>query len=121
MENAKAFPFVTLAARVVVSTVACHTGGRERAGRSLDGGWDSSLVNVPRSAEKKFMDLLKQVKKVYVPPMHFTLLETKQSRSSASGCNMNRTAAPGVQDARRRDRGSSSCRVRGCKREHFRK
>ena len=66
--------------------------------------------------KKKFMDLLKQVKKVYVPPMHFTLLETKQSRSSASGCNMNRTAAPGVQDARRRDRGSSSCRVRGCKR-----
>jgi len=27
MENAKAFPFITLAARVVVSTVACHTGG----------------------------------------------------------------------------------------------
>ena len=121
MENAKAFPFITLAARVVVSTVACYTGGRERAGKSLDGGWDPSLVNGPRSAEKKFMDLLKQVKKVYVPPMHFTLLETKQSRSSASGCNMNRTAAPGVQDARRRDRGSSLCRVRGCKREHFRK
>ena len=74
MENAKAFPFVTLAARVVVSTVACHTGGRERAGKSLDGGWDPSLVNGPRSAEKKFMDLLKQVEKVYGPPMHFTHL-----------------------------------------------
>ena len=73
MENAKAFPFITLAARVVVSTVACHTGGRERAGKSLDGGWDPSLVNGPRSAEKKFMDLLKQVEKVYGPPMHFTL------------------------------------------------
>jgi len=73
MENAKAFPFLTLAARVVVSTVACHTGGRERAGKSLDGGWDPSLVNGPRSAEKKFMDLLKQVEKVYGPPMHFTL------------------------------------------------
>jgi len=57
----------------VASTVVCHVGGRERAGESLDGGWDPSIVNGPRSAKKKFMDLLKKVQKVYGPPMHFTL------------------------------------------------
>jgi len=61
----------------VASTVVCHVGGRERAGESLDGGWDPSIVNGPRSAKKKFMDLLKKVQKVYGPPMHFTQKENK--------------------------------------------
>ena len=62
-----------MCAASVASTVVCHVGGRERAGESLDGGWDPSIVNGPRSAKKKFMDLLKKVQKVYGPPMHFTL------------------------------------------------
>ena len=62
-----------MCAASVASTVVCHVGGRERAGESLDGSWDPSIVNGPRSAKKKFMDLLKKVQKVCGPPMHFTL------------------------------------------------
>ena len=62
-----------MCAASVASMVVCHVGGRERAGESLDGGWYLSIVNGPRSAKKKFMDLLKKVQKVYGPPMHFTL------------------------------------------------